>query len=231
MWLNSSDESSEGLGMATKVAEQSEQQRDAAVAALAWIQRTQKDEKKAHKFDVLLSELVKILLQNQVYDHVINQLVPLLNVRCPSHILLGYLLPLSDDMLVRVRTELGMEESTLPARLQFNERVAYQEPLDSTIAKHLNIWMDTVRGCVTIDPSQTSTKKIQDMINATYEEELVKLVAHVLVHFLYDRGVNIQPADAARVARGIIKKMLLLVQGITVDDFFATPVEEMIKEL
>jgi hypothetical protein len=68
------------------------------------------------------------------------------------------------------------------------------------------------------------------MINATYEEELVKLVAHVLVHFLYDRWVNIQPADAARVARGIIKKMILLVQGIAVDEFFATPVEEMIKE-
>jgi len=124
-----------------------------------------------------------------------------------------------------------METSILPARLQFTERVAYQEPLDGSIAKHLNIWMDTVRGCITIDPSQTSTKKVQDMINATYEEELVKLVAHVLVHFLYDRGVNIQPADAARVARGIIKKMLLLVQGITVDEFFVTPVEEMVKEL
>jgi hypothetical protein len=58
----------------------------------------------------------------------------------------------------------------------------------------------------------------------------VRLVAHTLAHFLYDRGVNIQPADAARVARGIIKKMLLLVQGIAVDEFFVTPVEEMIGE-
>ena len=36
---------------------------------------------------------VKNLLQSSVYDHVINQLVPLLNARCPSHLLLGYLLP------------------------------------------------------------------------------------------------------------------------------------------
>jgi len=216
--------------MATKVAEQSEQQREEAAAGLAGIQRTQKDEKKAHRYDVWLSELIETLLQNQVYDHIITQLVPLLNARCPSHILLAYILPLSDDIMIKVRAELGMDIMAIPVKTPFTDRTAYQEPLDGNIAKHLNIWMDTVRGCITIDPSQTSTKKIQEMINATYEEELVKLVAHVLVHFLYDRGVNIQPADAARVARGIIKKMLLLVQGIAVDEFFATPVEELIPQ-
>lgn len=89
--------------MATKVAEQSEQQREEAAAGLAGIQRTQKDEKKAHRYDVWLSELIETLLQNQVYDHIITQLVPLLNARCPSHILLAYILPLSDDILVKVR--------------------------------------------------------------------------------------------------------------------------------
>ncbi len=230
MSLNTSDESAEGLGLWNKVAEQSEQQREEAAQALAGIQKTQKDEKKAHRYDVWLSELIKILLQNQVYDHIISQLVPLLNARCPSHILLAYLLPLSDDILGKIRSELGMETMTLPTKTPFTDRVEYQEPLDSNIAKHLNIWMDTVRGCLTIDPSQTSTKKVQEMINSVYEEWLVKLVAHVLVHFLYDRGVNIQPADAARVARGIIKKMLLLVQGVKVDEFFVTPVEELIPE-
>jgi len=230
MSLNTSDESAEWLGLWNKVAEQSEQQREEAAQTLAGIQRTQKDEKKAHRYDVWLSELIKILLQNQVYDHIISQLVPLLNARCPSHILLAYILPLSDDILLKVRNELWMEIMAIPTKTQFTERAAYQEPLDSNIAKHLNIWMDTVRGCLTIDPSQTSTKKIQDMINTTYEEWLVRLVAHTLAHFLYDRGVNIQPADAAKVARGIIKKMLLLVQGVKVDEFFMTPVEDMIKE-
>lgn len=230
MSMNSSDENAEGLGLWNKVAEQSEQQREEAAQALASIKRTQKDEKKAHRYDVWLSELVKTLLQNQVYDHIISQLVPLLNARCPSHILLAYILPLSDDILLKVRSELIMNEAMIPIKTPFTERVTYQEPLDGTIAKHLNIWMDTVRGCLTIDPSQTSTKKIQEMINTTYEEWLVKLVAHTLVHFLYDRGVNIQPADAARVARGIIKKMLLLVQWIQVEEFFVTPIEEMIRE-
>ena len=230
MSINSSDESNEGLGLWNKVAEQSEQQREEAAQALASIKRTQKDEKKAHRYDVWLSELIKTLLQNQVYDHIISQLVPLLNARCPSHILLAYILPLSDDILLKVRSELVMNEAMIPTKTPFTERTTYQEPLDGNIAKHLNIWMDTVRGCLTIDPSQTSTKKIQEMINSTYEEWLVKLVAHTLVHFLYDRGVNIQPADAARVARGIIKKMLLLVQWIQVEEFFVTPVEEMIGE-
>jgi hypothetical protein len=162
---------------------------------------------------------------------VITQLVPLLNARCPSHILLAYILPLSDDILVKVRDALGMDNISLPIKTPFTERISYQEPLDANIAKHLNIWMDTVRGCLTIDPSQTSTKKIQEMINTTYEEGLVKLVAHTLVHFLYDRGVNIQPVDAAKVARGIIKKMLQIVQGVKVEEFFITPVEEIIKEL
>jgi hypothetical protein len=72
--------------------------------------------------------------------------------------------------------------------------------------------METLKGCITIDPSQTSTKKINDMMNTVHEEGLTKLSAHVIAHFLYDRGIDISPADAARVARGITKKMILLIQ-------------------
>ncbi len=63
-----------------------------------------------------------------------------------------------------------MDTVVLPSKTSFTERVNYQEPLNPDIAKHLNIWMDTVRGCLTIDPSHTATKKVQDMINTTYEE-------------------------------------------------------------
>ena len=174
---------------------------------------------------------MKKLLQSSVYDHVITQLVPLLNARCPSHLLLGYLLPLSDEYMIKTRESLGLSVVEIPPLLPVAERKAYTEPLDPNLSKHLNIWMETLRGCITIDPSQTMTKKINDMMNTMHEEGLVKLSAHVLAHFLYDRGVNIEPADAARVARGVTKKMILLLQGITIDAFFGsepviTPVSE-----
>lgn len=169
-----------------------------------------------------LSYLIKKLLQSSVHDHVINQLVPLLNARCPSHLLLGYLLPLSDEHVHIVRAALGLTQVDIPPITPIIERKIYSEPLTPELAKHLNIWMETLKGCITIDPSQTSTKKINDMMNTVHEEGLTKLSAHVIAHFLYDRGIDIQPADAARVARGITKKMLLLIQGIKVDDFFAT---------
>ncbi len=222
MSLNTWNDSLDGLNLSGKVAEQSEQQREEAAAALAGIQRTQKDEKKAAKYDIWLAELVKKLLQSSVYDHVITQLVPLLNARCPSHLLLGYLLPLSDEYMIKTRESLGLSVAEIPPLLPVAERKAYTEPLDPNLSKHLNIWMETLRGCITIDPSQTMTKKINDMMNTMHEEGLVKLSAHVLAHFLYDRGVNIEPADAARVARGVTKKMILLLQGITVDAFFGS---------
>jgi len=107
--------------------------------------RTQKDEKKAQKYDVWLSELIKKLLQSSVYDHVINQLVPLLNARCPSHLLLGYLLPLSDEYMIIVRGALGLAEADIPHIATTGTRKAYSEPLDTDIARHLNIWMETLR--------------------------------------------------------------------------------------
>lgn len=231
MSLNTWNDSLDGLNLSGKVAEQSEQQREEAAAALAGIQRTQKDEKKAAKYDVWLAELVKKLLQSSVYDHVITQLVPLLNARCPSHLLLWYLLPLSDEYMMKTRESLGLSIAEIPPLLPVAERKAYTEPLDPNLSKHLNIWMETLRGCITIDPSQTMTKKINDMMNTMHEEGLVKLSAHVLAHFLYDRGVNIEPADAARVARGVTKKMILLLQGITVDAFFGSePVVSSVTE-
>lgn len=222
MSLNTWNDSLDGLNLSGKVAEQSEQQREEASAALAGIARTQKDEKKAQKYDVWLSELVKKLLQSSVYDHVINQLVPLLNARCPSHLLLGYLLPLSDEYMSLVRDGLQMSVVSLPPRSSIAERKPYSEPLAPELARHLNIWMETLKWCITIDPSQTSTKKINDMMNTIHEEGLIKLSAHVIAHFLYDRGIDIQPADAARVARGITKKMILLIQWIQIDEFFVT---------
>lgn len=232
MSLNSGNESLDWLSLSGKVAEQSEQQREEAAAALAGIQRSQKDEKKAQKYDVWLSDLVKKLLQSTVYDHVITQLVPLLSARCPSHLLLGYLLPLSDEHMGLVRGSLNMSEVTLQKPSNIGERIAYSEPLSPELSQHLNIWMETLRGCITIDPSQLMTKKINEMINSTYEEGLIKLSAHVLAHFLYDRGINIDPADAARVSRGVTKKMILLIQGIAIDPFFGNeiPAESLIPE-
>jgi len=225
MSLNTWNDNLDWLNLSGKVAEQSEQQREEASAALAAIARTQKDEKKAAKYDVWLSELIKKLLQSSVYDHVINQLVPLLNVRCPSHLLLGYLLPLSDEYMVLIREKLGLAQVTLPTHRPVAERKVYSEPLDPELARHLNIWMETLKGCITIEASQTSTKKINDMMNDIHEEGLVKLSAHVIAHFLYDHGIDIIPADAARVARGITKKMILLVKWIEIDDFFGSEPE------
>lgn len=131
--------------MSGKVAEQSEQQREEAAAALAGIQRSQKDEKKAVKYDAWLAELVKKLLQSSVYDHVINQLVPLLNARCPSHLLLGYLLPLSDEYMGIVRSSLGLSTVEIPHAPLIESRKTYSEPLAPEIAGHLNIWMETLK--------------------------------------------------------------------------------------
>jgi len=68
------------------------------------------------------------------------------------------------------------------------------------------------------------------MMNTVHEDGLTKLSAHVIAHFLYDRGIDIQPADAARVARGITKKMVLLIQGIQVDEFFSTEPIKLVQE-
>lgn len=67
-------------------------------------------------------------------------------------------------------------------------------------------------------------------MNTVHEDGLTKLSAHVIAHFLYDRGIDIQPADAARVARGITKKMVLLIQGIQVDEFFSTEPIKLVQE-
>ena len=176
--------------------------------------------------------MVKTLLQSPVYDHVITQLVPLLTARCPSHFLLGYLLPLSAEHMILVRASLEMPTVILPKPGVITERKSYSEPLDAELSQHLNVWMETLRGCITIDPSQLMTKKINEMINSTYEEGLIKPSAHVLAHFLYDRGNNIDPADAARVSRGVTKKMILLIEGIAIDPFFGNeiPAESLIPE-
>jgi hypothetical protein len=121
-------------------------------------------------YDVWLTELVKKLLQSTVNDHIINQIVPLLNARCPSHILLGYLLIISDEYMMKVREKLTLKTVEIPLHPHAAMRIPYSEPLASDMTLHLNIWIETLKSCLTIDASQTSTKKIHEMNNSTYEE-------------------------------------------------------------
>jgi hypothetical protein len=131
---------------------------------------------------------------------------------------------LSEEHFTQVRDGLGLPLFLFSGKPSLVERKPYQEPLDPLIAKHLNAWMETLRACLTMDPSQTATKRVQDMSNSVYEEGLTRLSAHTLGHFLADYGIDIAPEDAINVARGITKKMLLVTQGIVVDDFFSVEV-------
>ena len=90
MWLDSIDDidSWEVWVQASETKEQQKERKDNYSKSIAWIQRTQKDEKKAKKDNDYLFDIIKEILKDPKYDILLPFVVDTLKIQSPSNFIL-----------------------------------------------------------------------------------------------------------------------------------------------
>lgn len=199
MWLDDFDIwSVEGIDSAWNTAssssEVSEKFKESIKKSTAGTKRIQKDEKKAKKYDFMLSNfLIKIILDKR-FDWLLELIFICLDKWYPSNFLLWIMSLVYEDISKKIR------EVSQKNYLKFDFR--YEEPIEfsneiisSEIKSRINFWVEDMIDVVIIDSSELSTKKLLELM----EEEkkvLDNLFVWVFVFFFKNINVSITQEQA-----------------------------------
>lgn len=197
-----SSESSEG---GTQSAEVSEKFKEAIKKASWWIKRTQKDEKKAKKHDMLLAGfLVKIIIDKK-YDITLESLFICLHKWYTSNLLLGIL------SLINIEISNKIKETSKKERIKFDyynqETIIFDDHnIDDKIRNRINSWIEDIIDIISIDYSNI---KMEELCKLIYKDDdlLTNFTSTVFTFFLTEINVSIWKQKSYNISKFIISEM------------------------
>ncbi|QFR38619.1 hypothetical protein A9Q91_00085 [Candidatus Gracilibacteria bacterium 28_42_T64] len=205
-------ESSEGGAQSVEI---SEKFKEAAKKAGAGIKRTQKDEKKAKKSDLLLAGfLVKIIIDKK-YDSVLIDLFKSLHSGYPSNFLLGII------SLIHIGISNKIREASDKEKIAFNY---YSDALINFDDQHLpvdvqnriNWWVEDMILIVSHDYSSILTQQLIDNLNE--KDEIILFTSKVFEFFLKEININITVDKAFNISEFILSEVEKEIKKLEIEE-------------
>lgn len=200
---------------AEQVKEASEQYKKQAARSAAWIKRTQKDEKKAKTYDMLLAGFLVKILVNQDYNKLLDSLFSLLHKWYPSNFVLWVMSLIYNDISVKIR-ELSKKEnitfnydSTNPVEFDDNN-------LDSRIKIRINQWIEDIIDSVSIEYSSILTKRLINFLQT--DEEIIIFISQVFTSFLNNLNISISLSKSQSISEYIIQEVLASIKKLDLEE-------------
>lgn len=239
MWLDGLDgldnlDGDEG-GAEGGTEQQSEAAKEKAAKAIAWIQRTRKDEKKAQRDDDYLHLCLREIISSEKYDILIPYIFPLFDEGVPSHIIIGafslvhqhasdiirdHYIGNTNNGLLNPQSEQNTTDITLvsaqPQKYShrtfilpaFSAPVEFDdETIDPAIRKRINEWIEDIFTIVSFDPSVVMTDRFLHVLTGKEKKDVVRLLSGVLIFFLLRVNVHISAEKASLYTEFILKEV------------------------
>ena len=182
----------------------------------AWIKRTQKDEKKAKKHDLLLANFLVQIIINKKYDFLLEQLFKCIDVWIPSNFLLWIISLINLEISDKIR-EISWKE-----KVNFNysinkETIEFDDNLLSwDIKKRINFWVEDITDVVSIDYSSLLTKKLLSNISNNWL--LIVFTAMVFKFFLKEINIYISDAKSVNISEFILSEVHAHLKKINLEE-------------
>jgi hypothetical protein len=193
------DEGSESWSQSSEI---SEKYKAAAKKAGAGIKRTQKDEKKAKKYDFLLAKFLVEMILKKKYDNLLGWLFSCLDAGYGTNFLLWILsliyLPISNDIRSAYWKE-SVEFNYIPSSepLKFDDH-----DLDPKVRIRVNQWIEDMEAVVTFEVSSIITKRTLWLI--LYDEKVRAFTSDVFAFFFSEININISDSKAKSYSEFIL---------------------------
>jgi len=205
-------ESSEWWAQSAEVAEKI---KEAAKKAGAWIKRTQKDEKKAKKSDLLLAGfLVKIIIDKK-YDTVLIDLFKSLHSGYPSNFLLWIISLIHIWVSNKIREASGKEKITFnyysDTLINFDDQ---RLPID--VKNRINQWVEDIVLIVSHDYSSISTQQLINKLNE--KDEIILFTSKVFEFFLKEININISENKAFNISEFILSEVEKEIKKLEIEE-------------
>lgn len=192
----------EGSESGSQSSEISEKYKEAAKKAGAGIKRTQKDEKKAKKYDFLLAKFLVEMILKKKYDDLLEELFACLDAWYGTNFLLGILsliyLPISNEIR-KTNGSIALEfhyEPTVEATT-FDDH-----DLDPIVRKRVNEWIEDMESVLALEVSWIITKRTLGLI--LYDEKVRTFTASVFSFFFQEINISITQSKSKSYSEFIL---------------------------
>jgi len=193
------DEGSEAWSQSSEI---SEKYKAAAKKAWAGIKRTQKDEKKAKKYDFFLAKFLVEMILKKKYDSLLDELFACLDAWYWTNFLLWILsliyLPISHE----IRRSRWKEEISFDYVISGETHKFDDYALDPEIRKRVNNWIEDMEGVISLEVSSIITKRTLGLI--LYDEKVRTFTSGVFSFFFQELNISITQAKSKSYSEFIL---------------------------
>ncbi len=198
-----------------QVKEVSEQYKKQAAKSAAWIKRTQKDEKKAKTYDMLLAWFLVHIIVDDRFRWILDDLIWLIHKWYPSNFILGIISLVYIDISNKIR-EIWNKEY-----IEFNYKTEIRKEfnnstIDLEVKNRINLWIDDIVNSVSIEYSSVLTKRLIWFLES--QEDIIIFISKVFMLFLNDININISLSKSQNISEFIISEVLIKLKKLKLDD-------------
>jgi len=188
MWLDSIEDLDIWESSWEKAQESASEKKEKAAKsakAIAWIQKTRKDEKKAQKDNNFLYQIIIDIIQNPKYDAIIPFVSELLKHWIPSNIIIWGISLVYNEAAYIIRNNYLQWNTSLvfdkKSAQEFKVIINYNKTKDviefrddnlhEAIKWRINEWIEDIINVISFDPSNIVTAKFLQLVNNKPNED------------------------------------------------------------
>lgn len=206
-------ESSEWWAQSVEI---SEKFKESVKRASSGIKRTQKDEKKAKKNDLLLAGfLVKIIIDKK-YDYVLEPLFTALHKWFSSNLLLGILSITHEEISKKIRnfSQKPYQEYTF----SYEETFKFDDSnIDPNVRTRINYWVEDIVDILSYEYSSLKVVELQELFLKEYDS-LLLYTEKVFIFFLHSSNIKITESQAKWITEFILSEVQKSIKTLKIED-------------
>ena len=199
-----------------QVKEVSEKFKESIKKASAWIARTQKDEKKAKKYDFLLANfLVKIIIDKK-YDSVLENIFKVMDFWYSSNFILWILSLINLEVSNKIREISWKEQISFDFRLE--EIGEFDDNnMRKPIKDRINLWIEDMIDATTIDFSSIQNKRNIELLDKDWKVIII-FTAQIIFFFLNEANISIKKDKAISISKFIISEVKSAMKSLKIEE-------------
>lgn len=199
-----------------QVKEISEKFKESIKKASAWIAKTQKDEKKAKKYDFLLANfLVKIIIDKK-YDSVLENIFKVMDFWYSSNFILWILSLIDLEVSNKIREISWKEQIIFDFRLE--EIWEFDDNnMRKPIKDRINLWIEDMIDATTIDFSSIQNKRNIELLDKDWKVIII-FTAQIISFFLNEANISIKKDKAISISKFIISEVKSAMKSLKIEE-------------
>lgn len=197
-------------------AEVAEKLKEAIKRWAAGIKRTQKDEKKAKKYDMLLAGfLVKIIIDKK-YDFILSPLFSCLDKWFSSNLVL-WILSLSHEEISEKIKWLSGKQYTL-YNFKYEETHEFNDShVTPQVQDRINSWVEDITDIIALEYSSIQINELKKNFIAN-KEVILQFTAKVFKFFLHNSNITIQESTLFSISEFILWEVENWIKNLEVEE-------------